>query len=108
VTQGNDPRLSDQRTPSDGSVTSPKIATGAVANTNLASVPASTIKGNNTFFSAPPQDLGLTDLTDMLDGVLTAAQVVVDQTGGLAGPKVQQALQALYADVQAAKDPLFE
>lgn len=103
-----DARLSDQRTPLDASVTTAKLANGAVTVAKMASIGPQTILANGGFGSAAPQATAVVDIAAMLAGILGANQVGVSTIGGLVGPNVQTALQALRADVDTALDPLFE
>lgn len=55
--QGNDSRLSDTRTPTDGSVTTAKIADGAVSYAKIQSVTASRILGRGSASGGAPEEL---------------------------------------------------
>lgn len=116
---GNDSRLSDTRTPTDGSVTTAKIADGAVTMAKLAQAGASSgqvIKWNGSAWApAADNDSGgggggaptsAEYLVKTADGTLTAERVVNDSTSITAnwatGGAVTFERAALTGDVTAS------
>lgn len=62
VILGNDARLTDTRTPTDGSVTSAKIVDGAVTNADMADMAAKTVKMRHTNSTGPAEDTSMANL----------------------------------------------
>lgn len=77
--QGNDSRLSDTRTPTDGSVTSAKIVDGTIVNADLADMAAKTVKMRHTNSSGVPEDTSMADLLSDLSGQAGAAFSLASQ-----------------------------
>jgi hypothetical protein len=66
VALGNDVRLSDTRTPTDGSVSTAKIVDGNVSLAKLAAIAAATILGNNTVGAGAPAALTASQVKTLL------------------------------------------
>lgn len=63
-------------------ITGANIASNTIANSNLANMPAHTIKGNNTASSATPLDLTGTQVTAELDVFTSSLKGLVPASGG--------------------------
>lgn len=63
-------------------VTGAKIASATVANANLATMPAATIKGNNTGATGAPLDLTAVQLTALVNAFSTSLAGAVPASGG--------------------------
>lgn len=74
----DDPRFSDQRVPTNNSVSTIKVQENAITNNKLGTMPTLTLKGNNTGITASPIDLTVTEIRAMLN---IAAGAQVNYTG---------------------------
>lgn len=83
VCAGNDARLTNARVPIDGSVTTVKIASSAVTNSKLASMPASTFKGRDATGAGAPQDLTASEVRAIL-GIADSVNADWNATSGAA------------------------
>jgi len=94
IVLGNDSRLTNSRAPSGvaggaltGTYPNPGIASNAITNSNLATMPAHTYKGVNGGSTATPSDVTSTQLTADLNVFTPSLQGLVPASGGATGAK---------------------
>lgn len=112
---GNDPRLSDTRTPTAGSVTDASVAAGAaiaesklaLASDAAAATPSRRTLGTTATSAAAGNDARLSDQRTPLDLSVTDAKVAAANKDGLAGVPSMRTLGTTATSAAAGNDSRF-
>lgn len=101
--QGNDTRLSDTRTPTDGTVSTAKIVDGAVTNVKLADGSVDSSKIADGSIATADLANGAISSAKILDGTIVSADI--SGTAGILATQLESAVQSSLGLANSAVQP---